>query len=65
MMPYNECDGNCICVYCQIRVIHEQKTPCCEHNCRQCGRPLIREGSYHHQLYLEKLKAADNARNSK
>lgn len=47
-------NGNCICVHCNIQVPHTKGKPCRENNCPQCGKKMMREGSYHHQLYLSK-----------
>jgi hypothetical protein len=49
-----ETNGYCICVYCNIRIPHPKGEPCREKNCPQCGKNMMREGSYHHQLYLLK-----------
>lgn len=46
--------GNCICVHCGTRVPHIQGQPCKERDCPQCGKKMMREGSYHHQLYMQK-----------
>jgi hypothetical protein len=49
----NEQGGFCLCVDCNIRVPHLTGIPCREILCEKCGKPLIRENSYHHQLYLK------------
>ena len=46
--------GFCICVKCDIKIPHYKGQPCRDQNCEKCGAPLMREGSYHHQLYLKK-----------
>jgi predicted DNA-binding protein (UPF0251 family) len=46
--------GDCICVHCSTRIPHIQGQPCKEQICPQCGKKMMREGSYHHQLYLQK-----------
>jgi predicted DNA-binding protein (UPF0251 family)/DNA-directed RNA polymerase subunit RPC12/RpoP len=46
--------GNCICVYCNTSIPHIAGEPCKERNCPNCGKKMMREGSYHHQLYLQK-----------
>jgi hypothetical protein len=49
-----ECNGNCICVHCDLRISHSKGKPCRENTCPQCGKKMMKEGSYHHQLYLAK-----------
>jgi uncharacterized protein len=46
----------CICVSCNTRVPHVENVPCRTQKCPNCGKTLLREGSYHHQLYLKKVK---------
>lgn len=45
---------HCICVRCDIKVWHERGIPCRQTQCPQCGKTMMKEGSYHHQLYLQK-----------
>jgi uncharacterized protein len=45
---------NCICVSCIVRIPHIEGKPCNENVCPQCGKKMMREGSYHHQLYQQK-----------
>jgi uncharacterized protein len=47
-------DGYCICVDCNTRMPHIKEKPCKENECPKCGKKMMREGSYHHQLYLLK-----------
>jgi hypothetical protein len=47
-------EGFCICLRCGYRQAHEAGTPCRSVNCPRCGAVLIREGSAHHQAYLQK-----------
>jgi len=35
---------------------HERGIPCRENKCPNCGKIMFKEGSYHHQLYLKKMK---------
>jgi predicted DNA-binding protein (UPF0251 family) len=44
----------CICVHCNVRTPHVKGKPCNENVCPQCGKKIMREGSYHHQLYQQK-----------
>lgn len=44
----------CICVHCDTRTPHKQGIPCRDGNCPNCGKKMMREGSYHHKLYLAK-----------
>lgn len=46
--------GCCICPRCNIKLEHQPGIPCRENLCPQCGKKMIRENSYHHQLYLKK-----------
>jgi len=45
-------NGFCICVHCGTRIPHEKGRPCRENRCPECGKIMLREGSYHHNLYL-------------
>jgi uncharacterized protein len=49
-----ESTGFCICLNCNTRIPHKEGVPCRENGCPQCGKKMIRENSYHHQLYLTK-----------
>lgn len=46
--------GFCICLHCNTKIPHQPGVPCKESICQQCGKNMIRENSYHHQLYLKK-----------
>ena len=46
--------GFCICLHCGTKIPHQPGVPCRESACPQCGKKMIRENSYHHQLYLKK-----------
>ena len=48
--------GFCVCPKCGERVPHRPGTPCQEERCPKCGAKMLREGSYHHRLWLEKQK---------
>jgi uncharacterized protein len=49
-----ESSGFCICLHCNTKIPHQPGVPCRENVCPQCGKKMIRENSYHHQLYLKK-----------
>jgi uncharacterized protein len=56
-MDHGHCEnlpGFCICLECNTKIPHQQGVPCKESMCPQCGKKMIRENSYHHQLYLKK-----------
>jgi predicted amidophosphoribosyltransferase len=46
--------GSCICPKCGETVPHRRGIRCQEERCPTCGAKLLREGSYHHRLFLEK-----------
>jgi len=46
--------GFCICPKCGEKIAHRRGIPCQEERCPSCGAKLLREGSYHHQLFKEK-----------
>ena len=56
--------GYCICVKCGARYEHIPGTPCKERRCEKCGTALVREGSEHHRLILEKLKKKEQKDNN-
>lgn len=49
--------GNCICPKCGKRMPHRRGVPCQLEHCPECGAKLLREGSYHHRLWLAKHEA--------
>jgi uncharacterized protein len=51
---HEEEPGFCICIHCDTKIPHQPGVPCRENSCPQCGKKMIRENSYHHQLYLKK-----------
>lgn len=46
--------GFCICLHCNTKVPHQPGVPCKKNTCPECGKKMIRENSYHHQLYKNK-----------
>lgn len=48
-----EIPGFCICIECNTKIPHQPGVPCRENSCPKCGKKMIRENSYHHQLYLK------------
>lgn len=54
MRTEENCNGFCVCVYCGTKIPHVKGEPCREVKCPQCGKIMLREGFYHHQLYLKK-----------
>lgn len=53
-MEANNFKGTCICVHCDTKIPHAKGKPCKENKCPQCGKRMLREGGYHHQLYIQK-----------
>ncbi len=45
--------GFCICLHCNSKIPHQPGVPCRESVCPRCGKNMIRENSYHHQLCLK------------
>ena len=45
---------SCICVHCNTKLPHVPGIPCRLSSCPECGKPMIRENSYHHQLIISK-----------
>lgn len=53
-METDDYKGDCICIHCGTKVLHTYGKPCRHENCPNCGKVMMRENSYHHQLYLKK-----------
>ena len=56
--------GFCLCLHCNTKIPHQPGVPCRENVCPQCGKKMIRENSYHHQLYLKKKGIKNENRDS-
>jgi len=48
----SQTNGNCICAHFNTSIPHKKGIPCRKINCINCGKVMMREGNYHHQLYL-------------
>ncbi len=46
--------GNCICPKCDYKVAHKSGIPCQDERCPNCNAKLLREGSNHHKMFLNK-----------
>ena len=46
--------GECICPKCDTSVKHIRGIPCHDTICPKCGSKMLRVGSDHHKLWLEK-----------
>lgn len=53
-LQHEDGPGFCICLNCNAKIPHQPGIPCRKSICPQCGTNMIRENSYHHQLYLNK-----------
>lgn len=49
-------DGFCVCPKCGERITHQAGIVCQEEKCPKCGAKMLREGSYHYQLFDKKKK---------
>ncbi len=48
--------GYCVCASCGYRKPHQPGVPCMEEKCPKCGKVMLREGSEHYLLALDKKK---------
>lgn len=46
--------GRCICPKCNHAMSHQAGVRCQEERCPQCGCKMLREGSVHHTMLLQK-----------
>jgi hypothetical protein len=46
--------GTCVCPKCGSRRPHRRGVRCEEERCPECSTRMLREGSRHHRLWLEK-----------
>lgn len=52
--------GDCICPRCDFRLPHQPGVPCSSLLCPHCEIRMVREGSPHHKLILDKRKNKGN-----
>ena len=62
-MKSNHCrklgsEGQCVCPKCDFVSEHTKSVPCQQEHCPNCGAKLLREGSYHHDLWVKKSTPA-------
>jgi Zn-finger nucleic acid-binding protein len=46
--------GECICPKCEMRILHRKGVPCQEEHCPKCNAKMLRVGSEHYQLWMNK-----------
>jgi ssDNA-binding Zn-finger/Zn-ribbon topoisomerase 1 len=46
--------GRCVCPKCEETAPHAKSVRCQDMRCPKCGAKMLREGSYHHALFLKK-----------
>ena len=46
--------GNCVCPKCETTIPHSRGVRCQDERCPACNAKMLREGSEHHRLWLEK-----------
>ena len=52
--------GFCVCMHCGTKTPHREGIPCRTERCPKCGTVMLREGSEHHRLAVERKKAHAN-----
>jgi len=46
--------GQCVCPKCEHQIPHRKGVRCQDERCPECGAKMLREGSEHHRLFLDK-----------
>ncbi len=46
--------GYCVCLKCGEKIPHQSGIPCREEKCPKCQTKMVREGSFHYQLFENK-----------
>jgi predicted amidophosphoribosyltransferase len=49
--------GECICPKCDRRIAHRDGVRCQDERCERCGAKMLRVGSEHYRLWLEKKRS--------
>ena len=57
--------GFCICIRCTKKIPHKAGIPCKKEVCPDCGKKMLRENSYHHQLYIKNNERKNENSNAK
>jgi len=46
--------GRCVCPKCGKTIPHSEGVRCQDERCPECAAKMLREGSEHHKLFLQK-----------
>jgi len=49
--------GTCVCPKCNYQAPHKSGVPCQQERCPNCDAKLLREGSDHHKMFMNKHKS--------